>query len=110
MLKVVVRDTSLDVDALHDLTRVQQAVAQLEAGIKRNRPDLFFSIDIKDDPDHGCKKIEIHTRASVASRTSTIGHALLSTTDWRKLRELQGAIEALGIPPFLASEAKTEAA
>ena len=30
---------------------------------------------IKDDPEHGCKKIEVQQRAGVASRTSTISQS-----------------------------------
>jgi DNA gyrase subunit B len=39
-----------------------------------------------------------------------VDHALLSTLDWRRLRDLQNAIEALGTPPFLVSEGKDEQA
>jgi DNA gyrase subunit B len=104
VLKVIVRETSLDVDALHDEARVQAAVAQLEVTLKRVQPDVVFKIDVKDDPEHGCKKIEVIQRAGVASRTSSVSHALLSTLDWRRLRELQGAINALGAPPFIVGE------
>ena len=76
--------------------------------MRATKPDLQFTLEIKDDAEHGCKKIEVQTRAGVASRTSTVGHALLSTIDWRKLRELQGAIEALGKPPFLVMEGNSE--
>ncbi|HET6336308.1 MAG TPA: DNA topoisomerase (ATP-hydrolyzing) subunit B [Polyangiales bacterium] len=104
VVKAAVRETSLDVDALRDEARVQAAVTQLETSLKRRQPDVAFKIAIKDDVEHGCKKIEIQQRAGVASRTSTISHALLSTLDWRKLRELQGAIDALGAPPFIVGE------
>jgi DNA gyrase subunit B len=104
VVKAAVRETSLDVDALRDEARVQAAVTQLETSLKRRQPDVAFKIAIKDDAEHGCKKIEIQQRAGVASRTSTISHALLSTLDWRKLRELQGAIDALGAPPFIVGE------
>jgi DNA gyrase subunit B len=100
VVKAVVRETSLDVDALHDLGRVQQAVQQLEAALKRARPEVTYTIDVKDDAEHGCKKIDVFARAGVASRTSSVGHALLSTVDWRRLRELQAEIDALGVPPF----------
>jgi DNA gyrase subunit B len=104
VVKEVVRETALDVDALHDVARVEQASAQLEAALKRDAPDMTFTLTIKDDPDHGCKKIEVNARAGVASRISNIDHALLSTLDWRRLRELQTAITALGTPPFIVSE------
>jgi DNA gyrase subunit B len=104
VVKAVVRETSLDVDALHDEAKVQAAVTQLDATLKRAQPDVIFKIDVKDDPEHGCKKIEVQQRAGVASRTSTVGHALLSTVDWRRLRELQAAINALGRPPFIVGE------
>jgi DNA gyrase subunit B len=104
VVKAAVRETSLDVDALHDEARVQAAVTQLETSLKRGQPDVAFKIAVKDDPEHGCKKIEIQQRAGVASRTSTISHALLSTLDWRRLKELQGAIDALGAPPFIVGE------
>jgi DNA gyrase subunit B len=105
VVKAVVRETSLDVDALHDEGKVHAAVAQLDASLKRSQPDVSFKLEVKDDPEHGCKKIEVHQRAGVASRVSTVGHALLSTIDWRRLRELQVAINALGKPPFIVSEA-----
>jgi DNA gyrase subunit B len=100
VVKAVVRETSLDVDALHDQARVQQAVQQLEAALKRARPEVTYTIEIKDDPEHGCKKIDVFSRAGVASRTSSVGHALLSTVDWRRLRELQATIDAIGAPPY----------
>ncbi len=108
VLKAVVRGTSLDVDALHDADRVQAAVVQLEAAIRRQQPHLSFTIEVKDDPEHGCKKIEVHARAGVASRVSTVGHALLSTLDWRRLHELHAAITALGAPPFIVGEGNGE--
>jgi DNA gyrase subunit B len=101
VVKAVVRETSLDVDALHDLPRVQQAVEQLDAALKRARPEVTYTIEIKDDAEHSCKKIDVFARAGVASRTSSVSHALLSTIDWRRLRELQAAIDALGAPPFV---------
>jgi DNA gyrase subunit B len=104
VVKAAVRETALDVDALHDVARVQEAVRQLEAALRRSHPDMVFTLVIKDDPDHGCKKIEVQARAGVASRTSSVDHALLSTIDWRKLRELQTAIVALGTPPFVVGE------
>ena len=33
---------------------------------------------------------------------------MLSTTDWRRLRELQSAIAALGAPPFIVGEGNGE--
>jgi DNA gyrase subunit B len=108
IVKAVVRATALDVDALHDLARVQEAVTQLEAVLRRENLDMVFTLTIKDDPEHGCKKIEVQSRAGVASRTSVVDHALLSTLDWRRLRELQTAIVALGTPPFLVSEGNGE--
>ncbi|HKU41262.1 MAG TPA: DNA gyrase subunit B, partial [Polyangiales bacterium] len=111
VVKAVVRDTSLDVDALHDQAKLEAAVQRLEAALKRAQPDLQFTLEIKDDPEHGCKKIDVFSRAGVASRTSSVGHALLSTTDWRRLRELQAAIDALGSPPFTTvSDGNGEAA
>ena len=108
VVKAAVRDTALDVDGLHDTARVEQAMSQLEASLKRAHPDMVFTLSMKDDAEHGCKKIEVQSRAGVASRTSNVDHALLSTTDWRKLRELQTAIVALGKPPFLLSESEAE--
>jgi DNA gyrase subunit B len=105
VVKAVVRQTALDVDALHDTARVQDAVRRLEETLRRSYPDHTFTLLIKDDPEHGCKKIEVQARAGVASRNSSVDHALLSTIDWRRLRELQTAIVALGAPPFVASEA-----
>jgi DNA gyrase subunit B len=102
--KAVLRHTSLDVDALHDDARVLAAVPQLEAALRRAQPDLSFTIEVREDPEHGCKKIDVLARAGVASRTSSISHALLSTLDWRRLRELQAAIDALGAPPFVVGE------
>jgi DNA gyrase subunit B len=108
VVKVAVRETTLDVDALHDTARVELAVEQLRASLTRSNPDMAFTFSVKDDPDHGCKKIEVFSRAGVASRVSTVDHALLSTLDWRKLRELQTAIVALGAPPFIVSEGDSE--
>ncbi|MET0389696.1 MAG: DNA topoisomerase (ATP-hydrolyzing) subunit B [Polyangiales bacterium] len=108
VVTAVVRHTALDVDALHDQARVEQAVVQLQAALVKANPDMVFTLTVKDDPDHACKKIEVQSRAGVASRTSNVDHALLSTTDWRKLRELQTAIVALGQPPFLISEDEEE--
>jgi DNA gyrase subunit B len=85
-------------------------MGQLEASLKRSHPDMVFTLTVKDDAEHGCKKIEIQSRAGVASRTSNVDHALLSTTDWRKLRELQTTFVALGTPPFLMSEGEGEPA
>ncbi len=101
VLQTVVRETALDVDALRDEARVNDAARKLEVRLKETYRDLGFDVTVKDDPDHGCKKLEVRTRAGVASRTSTVDHSLLSTTDWRRLRELQSGIEALGQPPFL---------
>jgi DNA gyrase subunit B len=105
VLLQVVRETGLDVDMLSDTARVEDAARKLEAKLKENNLDMSFVVTVKDDTEHACKKIEVFTRAGVASRTSSIDHALLSTLDWRKLRELQTAIAAIGVPPFLVSEA-----
>jgi DNA gyrase subunit B len=108
VVKAAVRETALDVDALHDNTRVEQARQQLQAALTKAYPDMMFTLSVKDDADHACKKIEVQSRAGVASRKSNVDHALLSTTDWRRLRELQTAIVALGAPPFTVSEGDGE--
>ncbi len=110
VVQVVVRETRLDVDALHDEAKVADAAQKLETTLRRSNQDMTFIVTVKDDAEHGCKKIEVETRAGVASRTSVVDHALLSTLDWRRLRDLQNAIEALGTPPFLVSEGKDEQA
>jgi DNA gyrase subunit B len=104
VVQTAVRETGLDVDALHDTARVEDAMRRIEARLKQDDPDMALAVSVKDDAEHGCKKIEVSTRAGVASRLSTIDHALLSTLDWRKLRELQSAIAALGQPPFIVSD------
>jgi DNA gyrase subunit B len=108
VVKATVRETTLDVDALHDTARVEQALQQLEASLKRAYPDMSFILTIKDDPEHASKRIEVQSRAGVASRMSNVDHALLSTLDFRRLRELQTAFVAFGKPPFLASEGDGE--
>jgi DNA gyrase subunit B len=109
VVRAAVRFTALDEDVLHDPTRVQEALLQLEAALKRAQPDTIFALTIKDDEEHGCQKIEVQSRAGVASRISNVDHALLSTLDWHRLRELQTAIVALGTPPFIASEGENGA-
>jgi DNA gyrase subunit B len=109
VVKATVRETTLDVDALHDPARVSQAMGQLEAALKRAYPDTVFTLTIKDDPEHSSQKIQIQSRAGVASRTSNVDHALLSTLDFRRLRELQTTFVSLGKPPFLAGEGDDEA-
>ncbi|HEX7478812.1 MAG TPA: DNA topoisomerase (ATP-hydrolyzing) subunit B [Polyangiales bacterium] len=108
VVQAVVRDTGLDVDALHDPLRMSAALAQLEAALTKADPHMAFNIAVKDDVDHSCQKIEVEIRAGVASRTSSVDHALLSTVDFRRLRELQGAISALGRPPFLVGDGKDD--
>jgi DNA gyrase subunit B len=104
IVRTLVRETALDVDALHDVARVQEAMDLLASALRRANPDNVYTLTMQDDTDHGCKKVEVHSRAGVASRVSNIDHALLSTLDWRRLRELQTAIVAIGAPPFLISE------
>jgi DNA gyrase subunit B len=108
VVTAVVRETGLDVDALHDPARVQEALLQLEASLKKSYPDMVWRLNVADDPEHGCQKIEVESRAGVASRKSHVDHALLNTTDWRRLRELQTALVALGAPPFIAGEGDEE--
>jgi DNA gyrase subunit B len=108
VVQAVVRDTGLDVDALHDPLRMSAARSQLEAALRKADPHMAFNIAVKDDADHSCQKIEVEIRAGVASRTSSVDHALLSTVDFRRLRELQGAISALGRPPFLVGDGKDD--
>jgi DNA gyrase subunit B len=108
IVRTLVRETALDVDALHDVARVQEAMQLLESALRRDNPDNVYTLTMQDDTDHGCKKIDVHSRAGVASRVSNIDHALLSTLDWRRLRELQTAIVAIGAPPFLISEGDDE--
>ncbi|HTU61970.1 MAG TPA: toprim domain-containing protein, partial [Polyangiales bacterium] len=104
VVKATVRATALDVDALHDQARVEQALTQLEAALKSAHPDMTFTLTVKDDAEHSSKKIEVQSRAGVASRISNVDHALLSTTDFRRLRELQTSFVALGATPFLMSD------
>jgi DNA gyrase subunit B len=108
IVRTLVRETALDVDALHDVARVQEAMDLLVSALRRDNPDNVYTLTMQDDADHGCKKVEVHSRAGVASRVSNIDHALLSTLDWRRLRELQTAIVAIGAPPFLISEGDDE--
>ncbi len=110
VVQVVVRDTALDVDALHDPARMTDALEKLNVALRRANPHMVFNIVVKDDADHACQKLEVEIRAGVASRTSSVDHALLSTVDYRRLRELQTAIAALGQPPFLVGDGKDDEA
>ena len=101
LIRGLVQATDMRPEDFSDESSVKAAVEALRTHLAEVEPDVVFEASIEQDAEHDCLKIVATSRAGVASRSSTLGFALLSTSDFKQLRELQDGIAALGKPPFV---------
>ncbi len=102
VVEALIRCTELDLEGLRDRDRVQQAMAQVESEVARTHPGRILDLELQRDEDHSRYGFTVRTSSGVASRTTAVDFDLLGRPDLTQLREVHGAILALGRPPFLA--------
>jgi DNA gyrase subunit B len=105
VLTAIVRRTDLRVESLANRALVEQAVAAVRAALAESKPDAVLGAELRDDPEHGCLKLELSVRQGVATRSFTVDFSLLSRSDFAQLREIHETVRTtLGEPPFVAIE------
>jgi DNA gyrase subunit B len=104
VVQTLVRHTTLVADDLKDRAKVEAAVEAIQAALKKSHQDMEVTAEVEAEAVHGGFLARIKSRAGVVSRTSVIDATLLNTSDYAQLREIHAGIQALGQPPFLATE------
>ena len=101
VVEALIRATSLGVNDLSDEAKLEAACDQIHEYLKAHHEDLAgFEASVTKHPELDRFRATIATRFGVATRTTTIDHALLSAGDLTELRTIETGIRALGEAPF----------
>ncbi len=89
-------------DVLTDVSRASAVAEKLRERIVARYPDLApVRVDVGPDPEHGIHRLQVTTRAGVAPRSTVVDFDLLQRGEVEALRSVEGALAALGEPPYL---------
>jgi DNA gyrase subunit B len=100
VLEAALSSTHLDADALRDPAVLEKEKGALEAALASENPNESLSVEIADDPEHGCQKIVVRMGHNGAMRETAVDHVLLSGPDFAELERLRHDFSALGAPPY----------
>jgi len=105
VVAALVRDGRLRHDILADRGVLQSVADALVERLQQSAPDMApLRIDITDDPEHACFKLEVRSRLNGGSQVTLIDQQFCLTPEFEELRRLVGELRALGQPPFVILE------
>jgi DNA gyrase subunit B len=100
VVDAVLSSTQIDAQALRSPSVLERQRAALEAALKKAQPTETLTVQLADDPEHGCQKILVRLGHNGAMRETAIDHVLLSGPDFAELQRLQREFAQLGKAPY----------
>jgi len=98
-------DERMNREALSDKDVLTQIATAAAERLKQSAPELQpLSIDVGDDPEHGCYQINARTRMNGSSQVTLIDTKFCLTPEFEELRRQAKDLRSLGQPPFVVSE------
>jgi DNA gyrase subunit B len=100
VLEAALSATHLDAEVLRDPAALEKEKRALEAALAKEHPNESLSVEIAEDPEHGCQKIVVRMGHNGALRETAVDHVLLSGPDFAELERLRHDFSQLGEAPY----------
>jgi DNA gyrase subunit B len=100
VVDAVLSETRLDAQALRDSAFLAVQAMTLKNALQRVQPNEALTMDIVDDPEHGCQKIVVRLGHNGSSRETAVDHVLLTSPDFTELIRLRQEFAQLGQAPY----------
>jgi DNA gyrase subunit B len=100
VLDAALSATELDERALRSPDVLKMQVAALKSALEKAHPGETLSVDVADDPEHGCQKLLVRLGHNGAMRETSLDHVLLTGPDFSDLKKLRREFAALGEAPY----------
>src|SRR5262249_37511191 len=109
VVAALVRDERMSRDVLADRTTLEQLVADVSERLRRSAPQLEpLSMQVAEDPEHGCWQINARTRMNGSSQETVVDMEFCLTPEFEELRRVAAELRAAGEPPFVITEGDKE--
>jgi len=100
VLEAALSSTQIDAQTLRSPALLVQQADALKSALANANPNESLSVQIADDPEHGCQKIVVRMGHNGSSRETSVDHLLLGGPDFAELRRLRGEFAQLGEAPY----------
>jgi DNA gyrase subunit B len=100
VVDAVLSSTELDAQVLRSPQQLKTQSIALQAALAKAHPGETLSVEIAEDPEHGCQKIIVRLGHNGAMRETAVDHVLLSGPDFAELQRLRREFAQLGKAPY----------
>ena len=104
VVDALLSSTELDAQALRDSSFLALQAMVLKSALAAAHPNETLSLDVLDDPEHGCQKILVRLGHNGAMRETAVDHVLLTSPDYAELSKLRREFRQLGTAPYQLGE------
>jgi DNA gyrase subunit B len=96
VVDALLSETQLDAQSLRMPEYLALQAIALKAALLRAHPNESLSMDIVEDPEHGCQKIIVRLGHNGSLRETAVDHVLLTSPDFSELMRLRRDFAQLG--------------
>jgi DNA gyrase subunit B len=100
VLDAALSATELDERALRTPPLLRAQAAALRAALEKAQPGETLSVEVAEDPEHGCEKLAVRLGHNGAMRETSLDHVLITGPDFGDLKKLRKEFAALGEAPY----------
>jgi DNA gyrase subunit B len=101
VIAALVRDGRMSREVLGDRATLQQLVTDVGSRLRLAAPELEpLRIEIADDPEHACYKLDVRTRMNGSSQQTIVDVPFCLTPEFEELRRMAKDLRAAGEPPY----------
>ncbi|MFL5298806.1 MAG: DNA gyrase subunit B, partial [Anaeromyxobacteraceae bacterium] len=100
VVDAVLADTALDAQTLRSPQALAAQANALKEALAKAQPAEMLTVQVADDPEHGCQKLVVRLGHNGSTRETAVDHVLLSGPDFLELQSLRLEFAALGKAPY----------
>jgi DNA gyrase subunit B len=100
VLDAALSAASLDERALRTPKLLEAQSKALREALAKAHPGETLSVEIAEDPEHGCQKLVVRLGHNGAMRETALDHVLVTGPDFDDLKKLRKEFAALGEAPY----------
>ncbi len=108
VVDALISETQLDAQSLREPSYLGLQAITLKNALEAAHPNETLALDVLDDPEHGCQKVQVKLGHNGAMRETSVDHVLLAGPEFAELSRLRREFAALGSAPYaLAAKGDT---
>jgi len=100
VVDAVLAATEIDAQALRAPAVLAKQADALKNALAKAEPAETLSLQVADDPEHGCQKIVVRLGHNGSMRETAVDHVFLSGPDFAELQRLRREFALLGKAPY----------